>query len=684
VNSATTALTGRPAEYYVGRSVLENDRPRELLETWHRAIMGVFETGTPSYLDVELTVQETLRRFEARFVPERGADGSVAFVISIARDVTTNRQAEERARQSAKMEAIGRLAGGLAHDLNNQLQAVVGFTTFLARDPGLSEQGRRDVAEIDKSSDRMRSLVAQLLAFSRQQVLSPETLDLNAAVVEAQALLQRLIGPTIDMQLELEAGPKWTRVDRTQFLQVLMNLTINARDALPNGGRVVFRTRVREVKEDRPDFTGSIITAGRYVELQVADSGTGISPEHLSRIFEPFFTTKPVGKGTGLGLATVHGIVAQSRGHIKVESRLGQGTSFTILLPAAEDSGEIEVGSPPAGARNAPSGCILVVEDEDVVRQVIVRILQETGYQTVEARHGLEALDILNRDFASITLVLTDLIMPVMTGIELTRRLADTGMAIPIVWMSGHPLEAIPEAQTGAETLSFLAKPIKPRPAGGPGGSAHGARLARPVGVSGWNPGAKWPIFFRSRGDEFTEPELALTDHLRLRIPGKGEVTLSIPDGLIRALRENRLPAKVEVWHAELEQWVSLAAHPAARQALESIGPYLPEQDAIEMLEPEMSATSPPPVEDDLAVEPEPAPEVEPEVAAPAPDPLDLLLAAAHEFLPPAMPEPAETAAREPAPETLPPVPLVAETAQAEPPPARSSKLDITPATPRA
>ncbi|HEV8123068.1 MAG TPA: hypothetical protein VGP80_02410 [Gemmatimonadales bacterium] len=156
-------------------------------------------------------------------------------------------------------------------------------------------------------------------------------------------------------------------------------------------------------------------------------------------------------------------------------------------------------------------------------------------------------------------------------------------------------------------------------------------------------------------------------------------MTLSIPDGLIRALRENRLPAKVEVWHAELEQWVSLAAHPAARQALESIGPYLPEQDAIEMLEPEMSATSPPPVEDDLAVEPEPAPEVEPEVSAPAPDPLDLLLAAAHEFLPPAMPEPVETAAREPAPETLPPVPLVAETAQAEPPPARSSKLDITP-----
>ncbi|MEP7325138.1 MAG: PAS domain S-box protein [Gemmatimonadota bacterium] len=462
VNSATAALTGKPADFYVGRSVLEGTGPPDLVQTWYQTIREVFATGSPSYIDFELTTRETLRRFEARFIPERGSDGSVAFVISIARDITASRQAEERARQTAKMEAIGRLAGGLAHDLNNQLQAVIGFTTFLDRDPGLGDQGRRDLGEIDKAADRMRSLVAQLLAFSRQQVLSPETLDLNAAVIEAQALLQRLIGATIDMQLELEPGPKWTRVDRTQLLQVLMNLTINARDALPSGGRVILRTLARELEHDRSDPTGSIIAAGRYVELQVVDSGTGIPAEHLSRIFEPFFTTKPVGKGTGLGLATVHGIVAQSRGHIMVDSSLGKGTTFTILLPAAETTDVTEEDSPPAGRRRRPSGCILVVEDEEVVRQVIVRILQEAGYQTLEARNGLEALDILNRDFASITLLLTDLIMPVMTGIELTRRLADMGMEIPIVWMSGHPLEAIPEAQTGAETLPFMPKPINP------------------------------------------------------------------------------------------------------------------------------------------------------------------------------------------------------------------------------
>jgi len=462
VNSATTALTGRPAEYYVGRRVLDSESAPELVRTWYQTIHRVFETGVPTDLDFELTTRGTLRRFEARFVPERGLDGTVAYVISIARDITANRQAEERARQNAKMEAIGRLAGGLAHDLNNQLQAVIGFTTFLGRDPGLGDQGRRDLGEIDLAADRMRSLVAQLLAFSRQQVLSLETLDLNAAVVEAQALLQRLIGPTINMQLELETGRQWTRVDRTQFLQVLMNLTINARDAMPHGGQVVFRTRICDVKEDRPDPTGSVIAAGRYVELQVADSGSGIPAEHLSRIFEPFFTTKEVGKGTGLGLATVHGIVAQSRGHITVESVPGQGTSFTILLPAADDIPEIDFGSPPTGQGHRPSGCVLVVEDEDVVRQVIVRVLEEAGYQTLEARHGQEALEILNRDFAAITLVLTDLIMPVMTGIELTRQLADNGMAIPIVWMSGHPLEAIPEAQTGAETLPFMPKPVNP------------------------------------------------------------------------------------------------------------------------------------------------------------------------------------------------------------------------------
>ena len=462
VNSATTMLTGKPAEFYVGRSVLDSESPRELVETWYQTIRGVFETGSPTDLDFEFTARDTLRRFEARFVPERGADGSVAYVISIARDITANRQAEEQARQTAKMEAIGRLAGGLAHDLNNQLQAVIGFTTFLERDPGLGDQGRRDLAEIDKAADRMRSLLAQLLAFSRQQVLSPETLDLNAAVVEAQALLQRLIGPTIDMQLELETGRKWTRVDRTQFLQVLMNLTINARDALPQGGRVIFRTRSRELRQERLDHTGSPIPPGRYVEFQVADSGTGIPAEELSRIFEPFYTTKPVGKGTGLGLATVHGIVAQSRGHITVESTMGQGTSFTILLPAADGTGETEFRGPPLREGGRLSGCILVVEDEDVVRRVIVRILEQAGYQALQARHGLEALEILSRDFAAVTLVLTDLIMPVMNGIELTRRLANGGMDIPIIWMSGHPLETIPEAQTGAESLPFLAKPVNP------------------------------------------------------------------------------------------------------------------------------------------------------------------------------------------------------------------------------
>jgi PAS domain S-box-containing protein len=461
-NAGWLAFTGRTLAQEVGdgwHSGIHPDDLDRVLSADHRA----FQTRTP------FNVEYRLRRHDGEYhwvldtgIPRYDPDGNFAGYIGTSLDIHDRRVAEERARQTTKMEAIGRLAGGLAHDLNNQLQAVIGFTAFLEREPGLGAQGRKDLAEIDKAADRMRSLVSQLLAFSRQQVLSPETLDLNAAVIDAQALLQRLIGPTIDLQLELEAGRKWTRVDRTQFLQVLMNLTINARDAMPQGGKVVFRTRGADIQREGPDHTGSTIATGRYVELEVTDTGSGIPEEHLNRIFEPFFTTKPVGKGTGLGLATVHGIVAQSHGHLLVQTRAGQGTTFTVLLPAAEGPEETDAGSPLNGGETRPGGCVLVVEDEDVVRRVIVRTLEEAGFQTLQARHGLEALDILNREYSSITIVLTDLIMPVLNGIELTRRIAEIGMQLPVVWMSGHPLEAIPEAQSGAEAIPFMAKPINP------------------------------------------------------------------------------------------------------------------------------------------------------------------------------------------------------------------------------
>ncbi|MBC7171462.1 MAG: PAS domain-containing protein, partial [Polyangiaceae bacterium] len=239
----------------------------------------------------------------------------------ITLDVTDQTLAEARLRQSAKMEAVGRLAGGLAHDFNNQLQVIRGFANVVARDRGLAPRSREQLAEIGNAVDRMGSLTVQLLAFSRQQVLRPESVDLDAAIAEDEPMLARLIGSQVRLRLELGEGSKWVRVDRGQLLQVLMNLTINARDAMPSGGEIIIRTRLRHVVNGELDtLVDSPVPSGRYVELSVRDTGEGIAPGLLTHIFEPFFTTKEVGRGTGLGLATVHGIVTQSRGHVWVQS----------------------------------------------------------------------------------------------------------------------------------------------------------------------------------------------------------------------------------------------------------------------------------------------------------------------------------------------------------------------------
>jgi PAS domain S-box-containing protein len=467
-NAGWLAFTGRTLEEEIGDGWREGIHPDDRLQVIESDVQA-FDSRQ------QFWVEYRLRRYDGAYrwmldtgIPRFAADGTFLGYIGTTVDIHARheaeelrRQSEERERQSTKMEAIGRLAGGLAHDLNNQLQAAIGFATFLERDQGLSAQGHHDLSEVIKSAERMRALVAQLLAFSRQQVLSPETLDINSAVIEAQSLLQRLIGPTFDLQLDLEAGRKWTRVDRTQFFQVMMNLTINARDAQPQGGRVLFRTRARELERELIDpVDGDMIPAGLYVEFQVADSGSGIPPEHLDRIFEPFFTTKAVGMGTGLGLSTVHGIVTQSKGHVTVDSKVGKGTTFTVLLPSAAGPEEQDVRTESRDSPRAGSAWVLVVEDADVVRRVIVRMLEGAGFRVLQARHGAEALQVLERQAGSISAVLTDLIMPVMNGFELTTRIQERGLPVPVVWMSGHPLESMPQAWQGAETFPLITKPV--------------------------------------------------------------------------------------------------------------------------------------------------------------------------------------------------------------------------------
>jgi PAS domain S-box-containing protein len=462
-NAAAERMYGILAADMIGRSIYTLVPPELQLEEKHileRVARGEhvahYETSRlradGKRIDISLTLS-----------PIRAADGTIVGASSIQRDVTDRKQAEEALRQAAKMEAIGALAGGLAHDFNNQLYAVSGFAHFIARDPGLSPASRTDLLELQKTADRMASLTRQLLAFARQQVLSPEILDLNASVLDARPMLQRLIGSATSIDLTLAPGPKWVRVDRAQLVQVLLNLVINARDAMPEGGRIRIRTETMEISPGHvSDKVGRPVEPGAYAELAVTDAGQGIRPEHLPHIFEPFYTTKQVGTGTGLGLATVDGIVAQSAGHIMVESSVGSGTTIKILLPLNPEPVVEPAAGSPAQSRNPLRGRILVVDDENAVRTIVVRTLQAEGYEVLAARDGREALRELEEVGGAIDLVITDLVMPEMGGRALGRELARRYPKLPLIWMSGHSRDVeFPRELPGREQY-FLMKPVTP------------------------------------------------------------------------------------------------------------------------------------------------------------------------------------------------------------------------------
>ncbi|HEY9015715.1 MAG TPA: PAS domain S-box protein [Gemmatimonadales bacterium] len=459
-NAAAERMYGIPAEEMIGQSIYRvvpdeyAEEERIILErvargehVAHYETMRRREDG--QLIDVALTLS-----------PIRDAAGTIVGASSIQRDITITKRTAEAMRQASKMEAIGTLAGGLAHDFNNQLYAVSGFAHFIGRDPNLTPSSRADLIELQKTVERMASLTRQLLAFARQQVLSPETLDLNAAVQDTRPMLQRLIGSTTPIELALAPGPKWVRVDRSQLVQVLLNLVINARDAMPEGGRILLRTETLEVSPGHLFDKGRTpVEAGAYAELTVTDTGQGISPEHLPRIFEPFYTTKAAGLGTGLGLATVEGVVSQSGGHIQIESTVGKGTTIRILLPLSTKPPESPaIGSVPA--RRPSKGRILVVDDEEAVRIVVMRTLQAEGYEVLGARDGREALRMLDEVGGAVDLVVTDVVMPMMGGVQLAEAAARKYPDIGLVWMSGYPRES--QLGVGLEQQPFLMKPVAP------------------------------------------------------------------------------------------------------------------------------------------------------------------------------------------------------------------------------
>jgi len=462
-NAAAERMYGYPAQEIIGRSIydlvptdLQTEEQTILQRVGRGEHVAHYETRRCRKDGTQIDISLTLS-------PIRDESGRITGASSIQRDISDRRRAEEALRQAAKMEAIGVLAGGLAHDFNNQLYAVSGFAHFIGRDPGLSPATRQDLIELQKVAERMASLTRQLLAFARQQVLSPEILDLNLAVEETLPMLRRLLGSNTAVELSLAPGPKWVRVDRAQLVQVLLNLVINARDAMPEGGAIEVRTTTHEVRPGRVlDRMKAPVEAGAYAELSVSDTGSGIAAQHLPHIFEPFYTTKEVGLGTGLGLATVEGIVAQSGGYIQVDSKVGQGTSIRILLPFAPEPTVKPRSGPLPGVKAKSRGRILVVEDEDPVRAVVLRTLKDSGYDVLGASSGNQALKQLEEIGGAVNVVLSDVVMPGMSGRQFAAELSRRYHQIPIVWMSGHSREA--ELQRGQVTADepFLHKPVPP------------------------------------------------------------------------------------------------------------------------------------------------------------------------------------------------------------------------------
>lgn len=399
---------------------------------------------------------------DAVISPVRDATGVIVNYVAVKRDVTREVQLRAQLRQAQKMEAIGQLAGGVAHDFNNILTSLQIQTGLLSETEGVPEGIRDGLAQIRADADRAASLTRQLLLFSRRQIMQPQVLDLNETVRNLDKMLRRIIGEHIQIQLNLHSQPLLTRADAGMLEQVLMNLAVNARDAMPQGGCLSVQTFERTLVERHENSQGAA-APGRYVCLRVSDTGNGIAPEALTRIFEPFFTTKEAGKGTGLGLATVFGIVQQHKGWIEVDNRPGQGVSFSVHLPASEAS---KVESPHLAAltqQGNGSETILVVEDETILRSLTCRILKRSGYQVIEASNGQEALRLWSEKAGSIALLLTDLVMPGgLGGQELAARLQKENLKLKVLFVSGYSAQMVGREFVPKAGERFLSKPYAP------------------------------------------------------------------------------------------------------------------------------------------------------------------------------------------------------------------------------
>ncbi len=463
VSPAFETVFGRPI------SAIETD-PEAWLRSIHPADRERIRESLPSQLAGRweetyriIRPDGSERWIRSRVYPVRDAAGQVHRVAGIARDITDYRRLEEQFLQSQKMEAVGRLAGGVAHDFNNLLSVIMSYTGLLLLDLPEGDPTRADVAEIQHASERAADLTRQLLAFSRQQILQPRVLDFGEVVMGTEKMLRRLMSADIVLELHVPRSGSKVYADPSQLEQVVMNLAINARDAMPHGGRLTLEVADVEVDEaGAAMLTG--VSPGPYVSLVVTDTGEGMDAGTRERIFEPFFTTKEPGKGTGLGLSTVFGIVQQSQGAISVQSEPGQGARFLIFLPRTDRVLEVVPIKPRSVVSLKGAETILLVANDDKVRETNRTILSRNGYRVIEARSGEDALTLCESGGlgGSCHLLLADVIMPDMSGRTLSERLLPLIPELRVLFVSGHKDEGSSSSDLPQQGQAFLNKPITP------------------------------------------------------------------------------------------------------------------------------------------------------------------------------------------------------------------------------
>ena len=459
-NRGAEHIYGYTPEEVVGKHIsllTPSDRPDEISDILQRIARG---ESLEHYESVRVTKDKRHLNVSISVSPLRSATGDIVGASAIVRDVTAQKKAESQLRQSQKMEAIGRLAGGVAHDFNNILGIISACNEFLRDRIDAASEPSPYVDNIKKAIERGTSLTRQLLTFSRTSVVQPRVLDVNERLKDISKLLRPLLGDDVEILVVPKSALAVVEADPGQLDQIVVNLAVNARDAMPRGGKFILETGAVRFDEDFAD-QHQTMPAGKYVMLAVSDTGHGMDEATISRIFEPFFTTKEIGKGTGLGLATVYGIVKQSAGHILVYSEPGHGTTFKIYLPSADH--KIGVASKPEPEAVSPKRqgtTILLVEDDDIMRSLTRQLLQEHGYTVVEASDGKSALEWIESHAEPIDLLLTDVVMRRMSGPELVERLGVSHPTLKVVYMSGYTGELMAEREVLKRGITLLEKPF--------------------------------------------------------------------------------------------------------------------------------------------------------------------------------------------------------------------------------